>query len=125
MIAHLRAWQQVSNARLDAAVLDTVPRFPEWLAGLDPESEENLDQYNEWIYQIYREQSWSNVYPAWREGFLRLLAFAAAIPEKDLLEIGRYAWLKEYPLSAVLIGTYEHHEEHLESLLAWRQQQAS
>jgi hypothetical protein len=117
VIAHLRAWQQVSIARLEAALLNREPEFPKWLAGLDPESEDNRDKYNDWIYQAYREQPWSSVHRVWKEGFLRFLELAETIPEKDLLEIGRYPWLKEYALSAVLLGSCEHHEEHLEPLL--------
>jgi hypothetical protein len=117
IVAHLRAWQQVSIARLEAALLDREPEFPKWLAGLDPESEDNRDKYNDWIYQAYREQPWSSVQRVWKEGFLRFLELAEAIPEKDLFDIGRYSWLKEYSLSAVLLGSYEHHEEHLEPLM--------
>ena len=43
---------------------------------------------------------------------------AEAIPEAELLEEGRYAWLGDYPLMAVLEGTWRHHGEHLEELLA-------
>jgi len=123
VIAHLRAWQQVSIARLEAALLNREPEFPTWLAGLDPESEDNLETYNDRIYQAYREQPWSSVHRVWSEGFLRFLELAEAIPEKDLLDTGRYPWLEAYPLSAVLQGSYEHHhEDHLEPLLAWLRQ---
>jgi hypothetical protein len=62
----------------------------------------------------------------WRVGFLRCLDLAEAIPEKDLLEAGRYPWLPGYPLVAVLLGSYEHHEEHFHQLLlAWLRQQAN
>ena len=55
----------------------------------------------------------------WREGFLRLLELGEAIPEKDLLAVGRYPWLEGQPLSFILLATYEHHhEDHLEPLLA-------
>jgi hypothetical protein len=53
VIAHLRAWQQVSIARLEAAQLDKEPVFPNWLAGLDPESDEERDQFNDRIYEAY------------------------------------------------------------------------
>jgi len=123
VIAHLRAWQQVSIARLEAALLNREPAFPDWLGGSDPESEENTDTYNERIYQTYREQPWSSVHSVWREGFLRFLELAEAIPEKDLLDKGRYPWLEGYPLFAVLQGSYEHHhEDHLEPLLVWLHQ---
>ena len=118
VIAHLRAWQQVSSARLEAALHGGEPELPEWLAGSDPDSEDELDGYNNRIYQTYREKPWSGVHQAWREGFLQFLELAEAIPEEDLLEVGKYPWLKEYPLIAVLQGSYEHHHiEHLEPLL--------
>jgi len=39
VIAHLRAWQQRSVARLEAALLNREPEFPNWPAELDPNSE--------------------------------------------------------------------------------------
>ena len=118
VIAHLRAWQQVSIARLEAALHDREPELPEWLAGSDPDSDDGLDDNNDRIYQAYRGQRWPDVHRAWREGFLQFLELAEAIPEDDLLEVGKYPWLQEYPLIAVLHGSYGHHHvEHLEPLL--------
>ena len=119
VLAHLRAWQQVSIARLEAALDNTEPELPIWLAGLSPDSDEYLEKFNDWIYQAYRERPWANVYQVWREGFLHFLELAQAIPEQDLLEAGRYPWLEGNPLIAVLRGTYKHHhDEHLQPLLA-------
>ena len=56
VIAHLRAWQQVSIARLEAALNNGEPEFPDWLAGLQPESEEHLEQFNVRIYEANRDQ---------------------------------------------------------------------
>jgi hypothetical protein len=120
VIAHLWAWQQRSIARMEAALHDREPQFPRWLETLEPDSEDDLDQVNAWIYETYREKPWSLVYRDWREGFLRFLELGEAIAEEDLLEPGRYAWLQGHPLSLVLVSSYEHHhEEHLEPLLAW------
>lgn len=118
VMAHLRAWQQVSIARLEAAQQDREPEFPEWLSGGHPEAEGSLDTYNERIYLANRDLPWADVYHGWKAGFLRFLALAESIPDEDLLSIGRYAWLNEYPLSAVLLGSHGHHREHLEPLLA-------
>jgi hypothetical protein len=41
-----------------------------------------------------------------------------AIPEANLMEVWRYKWLPDYPMSDVLEGSYEHHREHREELLA-------
>jgi hypothetical protein len=117
VVAHLRAWQQVTIARLEAALSNEEPTFPEWLGGEHPEAEDNLETYNERIYRAHRDQPWAAVHRAWKDGFMRCLELAESVPEEDLLESGRYPWLPEYPLSAVLLGTYDHHREHLEPLL--------
>jgi len=119
VIAHLWAWQQRSIARLEAATLDQEPEFPTWLSDLDLDSEDSTDQVNTWIYETYRELPWSKVYRNWREGFLRFLELGERVSEKDLLDAGRYAWLKGRPLALVLLGSYDHHQEHLEKSLAW------
>ena len=117
-IAHLWAWQQITNARLGAALAGEEPRFPGWLQGLEPDAHENLETINGRIYDMNRDKSWADVYGDWREGYLQVMQQADAVPEADLLEKGRYAWLAKHALLAVLDGTYEHHrEEHLEPLL--------
>jgi hypothetical protein len=122
VIAHLRVWQQRSIARLEAAQTGREPDLAGWPAGLDPESDEHLDQINAWIYETNRDQPWSSVYRDWRDGFLRFLDLADDTPERDLFE-ARYPWLEGYPLAAVLQGSYDHHhEEHLEPLLQWLRQ---
>jgi hypothetical protein len=123
VIAHLRVWQQRSVARLEAAVLNKEPEFPPWPAGLDPDSEADVDQINAWIYETYRDRPWSSVHQDWREGFLRFLELGEMIPEKELFDTGRYPWLPGHPLSFILLASYDHHhEEHLEPLLAWLRQ---
>jgi hypothetical protein len=123
VIAHLRAWQQLSIARLEAALRNGEPALPGWPPGPDPESAEGVEQINAWIYERYHKQPWPAVQRNWRQGFRRFLELAEAIPEKELLEPGRYTWLGTYPLLAVLVGSHEHHLEHRDELLAWLRQQ--
>jgi hypothetical protein len=115
-IAHLMAWQQRTIARVDAARLDREPQFPQWPANLDPEDYANTDPVNAWIYESYRDQPWPKVHQDWRAGFQRLLSLAEDIPERDLLDESRYPWLNGHPLALILIATYDHHREHLDSL---------
>ncbi len=117
VVAHLMAWQQVSNARLEAGRLNREPVFPNWVSGLDPDSEEYLEQFNAAIYEAHRQESWEQVHQEWRDGFLRLLELAEEIPEADLLDADRHPWLAGYSLLAVLEGTLGHHREHYETLL--------
>ncbi len=120
VMAHLMAWQQLSIARLEAALNDREPVLPAWPEDLDPEPDGQPHDMNAWIYETYRDQPWSSVYGAWRTGFLRFLELGEAILEKDLLESGKYPWLEDYPLIAVLQGSYEHHHhDHFEPLPAW------
>ena len=121
VIAHLRAWQQRSIARFEAARFNREPEFPMWLAELDPDVAANTDHVNAWIYEASREQSWSTVHQHWREGFQRFLELAETMPEKDLLDAGRYPWLKGHPLAFILLASYDHHQEHLEKVLGWLQ----
>jgi hypothetical protein len=118
VIAHLWAWQQISVAQMEAALHNREPELPAWPERLGPDPEEDVDQTNAWIYETYRDKPWASVYADWRAQFLRFLELAEKIPEKDLLDVGRYKWMGGYPLFASLQGSYEHHEEHLESLLS-------
>ena len=118
-LAHLMAWQMRSIARMEAALLDKEPRFPNWPVDPEPDPGDNSDEINAWIYATYHDQPWSSIHPAWSTGFQRFLELGQAIPEKDLLDPKRYAWMEGQPLLAVLQSSYEHHHvDHLEPLLA-------
>jgi len=123
VIAHLRAWQQRTRARLEAGLENREPIFPQWPAepfspaNLSAEEEGNVDKINDWIYQTHRDQPWSDVHNEWRDGFLKIIELSEATPEKDLLEPAKYDWLWGHPLAFILQSTVEHHEEHLEWLL--------
>ena len=125
VIAHLRAWQQRSIARLEAAVRNREPEFPHWPAGLDPNSEGDTDPINAWIFESYRDQSWAQVHQDWREGFLHFVDLGEAVLEQDLLAPGRYPWLGEWSLAFILTASHEHHAEHLESLVDWLARQGT
>ncbi len=115
-VAHLQAWLQVSIARLEAALSGNAPAYPDWVKGLDPDSdsEEDTQAFNERIYQAHREESWSGIYQNWHKGYSHYLYLAEKIPEDVLSDKTRFPWLHGYPLMAVLQGSLEHHEEHME-----------
>jgi hypothetical protein len=125
VIAHLWAWQQASVARAEAALHDREPEYPAWWERFAPDPEEDVDRTNAWIYETYRDKPWSSVVADWKTQFLRYLELAKQIPEKDLLEPGRYAWMGGYSLLDSLQGSREHHEEHIEDLLAWLREHAA
>jgi hypothetical protein len=114
VIAHLTAWQRLTRARLEAATHGTAPQPPEWPAGWS--EEHDLDRINEWFFTTYREKSLDEVLREWRHVFQQVLTLGEALPEQDLDDPRRFAWLNGAPLSAVLEGSYEHYDEHYESL---------
>lgn len=115
-VAHLMAWQQVSNARLEAAARGTEPAFPDWLGGESPESEEHIGRFNDTIHAEHAGRPWERVHAEWRAGFDRLLARAAELPEETMLDASRFTWLGGYALVDVLEGSLAHHREHREIL---------
>lgn len=122
VIAHLWGWQQISSARMEAAALGREPNFSNWIVDLHGLWEEDANQTNDWIYKINHEKSWTEVYQNWREGFLRFLDSGEPISERDLLDGDKYPWLKGYSLAFILVASYEHHQEHLEKLTIWLQE---
>ncbi len=125
VVAHVRAWQSRSVARFEAAAQNREPEYPNWPASKDPDSEESPDATNAWIYETYRNYRWPDLYDAWSKQFLHLVELARAVPELELLDSDKYKWMNGYSLADVLLGTYDHHQEHLEKLQEWLQEAKS
>lgn len=122
VVAHLWGWQQLSIARLEAALHGRELEFHLWPDELGVDTEGDPDAINDWLYRTYRDAPWAEVYQNWRTGFLRFLELGAAIPADDYADPARYPWLHGYPLSAVLTGSFDHHhEDHLLPLLGREQ----
>ncbi len=119
VMAHLKAWQELSMMRLEAGQYGEEPVRPNWPERLDLVTESNVDETNAWIYAMHRDLPWSSVYSVWRYGYLRFLALGEAIPEDMLLKKKRYDWIEGYSLTDSLINSAEHHREHREILLDW------
>ena len=118
-VAHLQAWQIISIVRTEAALRKKSPIYPQWPNGLDPDSDDDLDQINEWIYTKNKNLTWQNVYKNWKEGFLRFQEIGKALGEVDPLFSGKYKWLGNYSLSFVFSASCEHHAEHRELIEIW------
>jgi len=117
VITHLCAWQEVSIAHLEAALLNTAPQFPAWLGSADPfYAEDHVDTFNARIQKLHRSQSWSTRHREWREGFLRFLELSEAIPDSIMFDKQRQPWLRGYSLAAVLEGSCQHHQHHLSTI---------
>jgi hypothetical protein len=114
VIAHLCAWQQISSAKLEAALRNTAPDLPGWLAGEDPFlAEEHADEFNARIQKLNRDRPSADVHRAWAEDYEHFMDLGQSIPERQMRDSQRYPWLRGFALSAVIEGSCEHHREHL------------
>ena len=118
ILAHLWAWQQLTQARLKAALQGGEPVFSLWPAELEESADESPDEINAWIYSHYLSTPWPEIRKYWQECFQNILDLAIKLPERELLDSEKYPWLKGYPLVNIFIATYDHHQEHYEKLLA-------
>jgi hypothetical protein len=112
-VVHLWSWQQISLSRLEAARQGGEPEYPEWLEGADPfVAEEHTEDFNARVRERNLARPWREVHQDWDQTFLHLIDLAKQVPERALFRADRFVWLMGYPLSGVLTGTLEHHEEH-------------
>lgn len=116
VIAHLAAWQELSNARLDAALAGTDPTLPAWMTRANVDHSEDVTDINAVIYAGIQDDAWEQVQARWQAGFAHLLQTAARFDERTLLDSDRFPWMHGYSLADVLLGTYDHHLEHWEAL---------
>lgn len=123
VMAHLWAWQQVSIARMESGLLDREAEYPEWILSIGEDWEEDSDRVNALTFENNHEKPWSEIYQNWQSGFLRFLVLGSQVSERDLLDGDRYSWLRGHSLALILLASYDHHQEHLEKLLAWFQKQ--
>lgn len=123
VMAHLWAWQQISIARMDGGLHNREPEFPKWILNVGEDWEDNADRVNALTFETNHEKPWSEIYYNWKNGFLRFLELGNEISEINLLDTGRYPWLKGYSLAFILVASYDHHQEHLEKLLTWLREQ--
>ncbi len=117
VIAHLWAWQQITIARLDAGLQDRQPELPRWITDSIENWEENANQVNALTFERYHTKSWSEIYETWKKGYLHLVQTSDRVSEPDLLANDKFAWLQGYSLAAILIASYDHHQEHFDKLV--------
>lgn len=112
-LGHLWGWEQLTLARLEAAVEDRDLRFDLWPAPYEADSDEGTDAINVTIQRITHDMAWDRLYADWKMTFQRVIALTERISEADLMAKARYAWLDGNPLSDVIGGVVGHTQEHL------------
>src|ERR1041384_1320157 len=111
IVAHLWAWQQISIARMEGGLKDREPGYPKWIVESIENWEEDSNRFNALTFEHHHNKPWPEILQMWRSGFLYLLELENQISQRDLLDGNRYPWLKGYSLAAILVASYNHHQE--------------
>ena len=112
LLGHIAFWAQqaAENLQLIAAGRANEVRHPS--------DETAMDEWNEREWRLRRERPVSDVREEWLESFQGAMQALAALPSERLEEK-----LKGYTaLKLFAVDTYEHYNEHLAQLIAWRRE---
>ena len=119
VVAHMWSWQQASVARAEAALTGTQPKYPQWWVQRGPDPEQDVDGTNVLLYSLSKDKPWEQVYRDWKSQFTHYVELIQQIPEKDLFQPAKYAWMGKYALADSTNGSLDHHKEHFDTLTAW------
>lgn len=117
-VGHLWAWEQLTIAKLEAALEDHEIRFSLWPEPFEPGTGEAEDAVNAHIQAMTRDMPWDRLYADWQATLQRVAELAEKVPEEKLMTRGHYAWMRGYPLAGAIQTTVDHHGEHLADLKA-------
>jgi hypothetical protein len=118
VVAHLNGWRSKTLARPEAARSGRTPTPPPWPAQLS--EEDDVEEINAWIYQANRDRPLREVLDEYQRSFSAMRDAVSVLSERDLTEAGRYDWMEEEALAAVITSSIGHlHEEHEPVLRDW------
>jgi hypothetical protein len=98
---------------LRAAIKGKDPNFSEIINNdFVPEHYKDWDDFNEMIYQKYKNKDWKEIYTDWKNTFTIFIQLAEKITEEIYLMQDKYKWMNGYALLKVLNGSVAHHNDH-------------
>jgi hypothetical protein len=116
VVAHLTGWRKRTVARFAGALQGGEPLPPEWPAELG----EDVQRVNAWIYRTNRDRPLAEVLAESRQVWQQLVEVVQALPEADLLEPGRFAWIGGKALGPANLGwSFAHLHEHGAQINDW------
>jgi hypothetical protein len=113
-VAHLTAWWLREVMRLDAAQSGEQPTAP-WPEDWDVET------VNQQVYNANKDRPLQEVLHDASEVWQHLEDLVQALPERDLTEPGRFAWMEGQALGPAILDDFtgHFHEEHEPLIRAW------
>lgn len=112
--AHLLFWQQRAIFYLQCAKTGWDPKADRWAGA-------SVDKRNEENYKANHARPVGDVLNDLVTSEETLIEMLEATPEEQIFTPGFFDWLKASLLVEAIAGeTYEHYQEHMESLRAWQ-----
>ena len=115
IIAHIATWQK----RMVGWVIEA-------RQGKTPPMEEGEAQIHQWNQQDYlanRDRALADILAEFRRWHQEAVTLTKAIPEEELCDLHRYAWLNGKPLWAMIVGdTGNHYRDHRQAIAHWQEQ---
>jgi hypothetical protein len=118
LVAHLTGWRARSLQRLEAVAKGQPEPPPPWPAA----SESDVDEINDWLYEVNRDRLLGEVIGESRESFARLAEIIQLLPDAVLSDPERIPSLEGQALGpAIVSGDYfgHLHEEHEAEIRRW------
>ena len=118
VLAHLSFWDQRLLHAIEPEGVPQASRLAPALIADIPFDEQWLSAVNERIYRRNRRRALSDVLAEFAATRSRLLAVAAGLSLHDVYDPDGLSALLGEPFAPMLLGAYEHYEEHAEALEA-------
>jgi hypothetical protein len=115
-IGHNWAWEELTIAKLEAALEDRELHFSLWPEPFDANNDADEAVINANIQALTRDRSWEQLYADWQTTMQRVIDLTGQISEDDLMQPGRYPFMGEGRLMGQMAMTWDHHGEHLRDL---------
>ena len=122
VLAHINAWERAALGRLQAAAKNATPAFS-WAPDgptFTELSDADVDGMNNEIYQYNKDRSLPDVLTEFRTLAVQIVDALQELSDDVLTDAQRFTWTFGNPLWRFVPGdTYEHVDEHLQSIQAW------
>jgi hypothetical protein len=116
ILAHITAWESLMIQWLEESLRGETPNRPSPGSSWD-----DLDSFNEQIYQENRNKTLDEVQQAFSEIHQHAVRTVESMEEKDLFDPDRFAWREGDPIWHLVAGNmWWHYKEHRKSIAEWR-----
>jgi len=115
ILAHISAWEKLMIQWLEETLRGETPQRPS-----PGESWDDLDIFNEQLYQNNKDKKRDDVLQEFAEVHQKAVKIVEAMKESDLFDPDRFAWREGDPIWHLVAGnTWMHYKEHREVISSW------